>query len=176
MIRVKRVVKKDNTLKLFTDFNGALEYLIQHISLIDPGPECKIFTYGVYAGLYHKSDGTLSMNMKHPCFRFLEQCVRNNTQVTIFIGRSSELPDYETQQRIRDIRHVFGSTIVCKEYTGHHKLLLLSDGWGYFGSCNFTGSSLGDLIIAGNLYEISSGITWDKTLSSLISGVASHKN
>ena len=128
-----------STIQIFNSFTKAIDYLQNHVNNTNSIDSCTIFTYGIYVG----------KNTSNVCYKLLNSLSKRHIATEIYVGDNS---NKDLDKRIKEIKDCFGVKIT--KYSGHHKLLLFSDGWGYFGSCNFTGGGIGDFIVAGNLYEI----------------------
>lgn len=167
MIRVRasaiKVGSDKATLRLYTNVQEAMTYLWKHIETAPRISACTIFTYGINVGIYKPEVGRPVFSTKNSCLQVMRVLCEHKIPTKIFVG---ETGSERTLERIQDIERYFGN-VKCILYKGHHKLMYLSDGWGYVGSCNFTDSSLGDIIIAGNLSEIGDKSQWQLAINSI---------
>lgn len=109
---------------------------------------CKIATFGFSAGVTKEG----YRYKKNPCFLLLDVLCKHNVPTSIYVGippNEQEMgAESPTLLRINKTKEVFKNISFYKTPL-HSKMILFSDGYGMFGSLNFTGSSLGDCILVG---------------------------
>lgn len=132
---------------LCTDSEKAFGMLCTHIkrTRVD---WCNIASFGFYAGV--TASGVIYP--KHPCYQLLDALLSKHVSTNIYVGippNETEFGDrgttivrmHQTVKRFPNV-HFYKTTL-------HSKMILLNDGYGMFGSMNFTGSSLGDCTLVG---------------------------
>lgn len=140
------------TIKPFLEYNEAIRYLTTHVRNTSGIKTCVIFTYGIEAGIIKKDIGTCVHYPRHVNKEFLDALNTKKIKTHIFCGTPTGTESEILYKKAEALQNTYG--IPVNFYRGHHKLLYMDDGWGYIGSANFTGSSIGDLLLCGNLTEI----------------------